>query len=150
MARCKRISRQEARRLGALAAERVRQGKLFLRHVLGLTDDEMAAIADAAEQLRRTGRLREAVTVYGLLIAQEPLCAAYWRATAGLYQRLGQHAVAVACYEVLALLDDRDASVIRQEATCLQQLGERDLAAQLREFALSLTTEKQATGARST
>jgi len=130
--------------LGAFAAQALREGTLPLRHLAGLTDEEMRAIADVAEELRRSGELEEAASLYGLLIAYEPLQAEYWRAVAGLQQRLGQHALAVACFEVLALLADRDRGATRSEARSLTQLGQPELANALVQWADSPPSESVA------
>ncbi|MBK8481373.1 MAG: hypothetical protein IPL40_09400 [Proteobacteria bacterium] len=117
--------------LGAFAAEGLRAGTLTLRQIAGLTDDELLAVSDVAEELRRSGELAEAAGLYGLLIAYDPLQAAHWRALAGLQQRLGQHALAVACFEVLALLSGRDSAATCSEARSLAQLGQAELGRDL-------------------
>lgn len=130
-----KLSREQARRLGALAATGLVEGTLALRHVVGLDDKEMDAIAHAADQLRQLGRVREAAQVYGLLVTQDPLQARYWRALADLQQELGNHPLALACYELLALLEDRTAEATRREARSLSALDEGALAAQMQAVA---------------
>ena len=127
---------RQARRLGQLAARGLADGSLYLGQVLGLTEVETAAIVEAAETHRRAGRLGEALAVYGLLAAHFPLCPAYWRAMACLAQRLGQHVAAVACFEVLAALQGRDADCARDQARSMSLIG------------LTLTDVRQAAPAR--
>lgn len=131
-------AQDDLRELATSVAQGLRAGTLPLRHVIGLTDEEVQAIVDAAEQLRRSGRIAEASQVYGMLIAQEPLVASYWRAMAALQQQLGAFALAVACYEVLALLSDRDAESTYREAECLARMDQRELAQEVAGIARTL------------
>lgn len=130
--------RWEARKLAALAAQGVADGTLALRHVVGLSDAEMSAIGAAAERLRKRGRLRESASVYGLLVAQDPLQARYWRSLADVQQQLGNHGMALTCYEVLALLEQRTADATRREAASLAAMGQKDLAGEIEAVALRL------------
>lgn len=128
--------------LGAFAARAFGEGSLHLRHLVGLTDEELRAISDVAEDLRRSGELEQAASLYGLLVAYDPLQASHWRALAGLQQRLGQHALAVACFEVLALLAEREATATRSEARSLAQLGQPELASAMTRWAESLAERR--------
>jgi len=118
--------------LAARVAQDLRRGDLTMRQVVGLSDREMNAVADAADALRRRGDLANAARLWGLLIGFDPYVPRYWRALADLQRRLGRHAEAVLCYEVLALVQGRDSQSDLLEARCLEALGEADLAAHLR------------------
>jgi len=131
--------------LAAMAAAGLRDGTLALRHVVGLTDGEMRAIAEVAAQLQDQGRTAEAAQVYGLLIAQDPLDADHWRPLAALQSRLGRHAEAVACYEVLALLADRRAEDTASEARSLRQLGQSPLADEMKRVSRTLAGPRRNT-----
>jgi tetratricopeptide (TPR) repeat protein len=111
---------------------------LTVRELIGLTDQELDAVAQVAEALLRRGSLRDAIAVYGQLITCEPLQPRYWLAMADLERRTGQHAVAVACYEMVATLAGREPEATYRQALSLQQLGQSELAANLLDVALSL------------
>ncbi len=113
----------------------LRDGSLRLRDVVGLTDAEMAALAALAESCRRRAELEEAIAVYALLLTHDPVNAAHWSAMADLQRRAGEQGVAVACYELAALLGGRELAASQREALCLEQLGHPELAEELRELA---------------
>jgi len=114
-----------------VAASGVREGTLKLRDVVGLGDDELRALATAAAALQRSGRHADARAVYSLLLLHDPTSSGAWRAMADLHHGVGDHAVAVACYETAALLGGRDEVATRREARSLEQLGHPSLAAEL-------------------
>jgi tetratricopeptide (TPR) repeat protein len=120
----------------------MREGSLRLRDLVGLTDQELQAVTQVAESLRRRGSLPDAVAVHGLLIIYEPLRARHWQAMADLQRRLGQPAMAAVCYEVLALLAGRDAEATYRQALCLEQLGQTELARNLLDLALTLAEQE--------
>jgi tetratricopeptide (TPR) repeat protein len=120
----------------------LREGSLCLRDLVGLTDQEVQAVAQVAESLRRRGSLQDAVAVYSLLITYDPLGARHWQAMADLQRRLGQHAMAAACFEVLALLAGREAEATYRQALCLEQLGQTELARNLLDLALTLAEQE--------
>lgn len=113
------------------AAAGLRRGTLTLAQVLGLDEAELAALGSAADAHRRQGDLAAAAAIHALLAACDPLRASHWRALAGLQQRQGNHAVAVACYETAAALGPRDRALTDAESFSLRELGERQLADEL-------------------
>ena len=104
------------------------QGTLTLRQAVGLDDAEMQAVVELAESWRRRGDLLRASAVYGLLISYDPFDPSYWRSLADLQRNQGLHVVALACYEVLAALQDRSADATYHQAHCLRQLDQAELA----------------------
>jgi tetratricopeptide (TPR) repeat protein len=116
----------------------VTSAALTVRELIGLTDQELEAVAQVAETLQRRGSLRDAIAVYSQLITCEPLQPRYWLALADLQRRTGQHAIAVACYEMAATLAGRDPEATYRQALSLQQMGHTELAANLLDVALSL------------
>ncbi|MCC6749000.1 MAG: hypothetical protein IT371_15175 [Deltaproteobacteria bacterium] len=114
-------------------AQDVLEGKLSLQHVVGLSDGEMAALEQLGGQLRRNGSPHDALEIFGLLASLAPYTARYWLAIAELKQALGDPATAVACYELVALLDRRRPGHLASEATCLRAMGRADLASELLE-----------------
>lgn len=119
------------RGLAAQVAADLRSGALTLGQVVGLTDEEKAAIAQLAAQHRRQGNLELAASVYGLLLTYDPYAAAQWESLADVQARLGRHPVAVSCYEIVALLRDPDRRLTEKEARCLRLMGQPELAADL-------------------
>jgi tetratricopeptide (TPR) repeat protein len=122
------------REVARVAASALSQGTLKLRDVVGLTDAEMQAVAQTAAALHRSGRHAEARAALALLLLYDPMNAVVWRQMADLHQSLGDHAVAVACYEAAALLGGREAGASRREARSLEQLGQPRLATQIVEL----------------
>lgn len=114
-----------------MVADDLRRGRVTLRQVVGLTEKEVQAVADLAEQLRRDGAYHRTVRVYGLLLTYDPYASEYWERLGDLHARFGQHPVAVACFEVVALLRDRDRALTAKEASCLRRMGHPNLAAEL-------------------
>jgi hypothetical protein len=127
-------------RAAALAGQ-LRGGKLKLCDVLGITERELAALEHVGESHRRGGRLGDAMAVYGLLAAQDPMRGRYWRALAELGSRTGQHAEAALSYEVLALLEGREPDTARREAECWAQLGQSELARKVTELAAAVEND---------
>jgi tetratricopeptide (TPR) repeat protein len=117
------IEQASIRQLAAEAARSVREGTLNMRHLLGLSHREMQALAEAAHQLRRKGDLQGAAGIWGLLLSCEPLNPTYWKALAQIEQRLGNHALAVTCFEAVALLQDPHDDMAEQQARSLGALG---------------------------
>jgi tetratricopeptide (TPR) repeat protein len=113
------------------AATALRAGTLSFGQVLGLNQAELAALAGAAHAHRRQGRLAAAAAIHALLVACDPLRQSHWRALAGLQQRQGNHALAVACFEAAAALGPRDRELTDGEALSLRELGETGLADEL-------------------
>lgn len=136
------------REVARVAASALSQGTLKLRDVVGLSDAEMRAVVEFAAALHRSGKHAEARAALALLLLYDPMNAAVWRQMADLHQGLGDHAVAVACYEAAALLGGREAGAARREARSLEQLGAPRLATQvveLRRFEAGvLATERSA------
>jgi hypothetical protein len=124
--------------MGKWVADELRQGNLTLAQVAGLTEEELASVEEAGHLFRRMGHLQRACETFCLLIGFAPYNPRYWRAVAGLKQRLGQPGHALLCYEILATLEDRQAESTYREATCLEQLGGDDVARELMQEALSL------------
>lgn len=117
----------ESNDMARRVAKDLRRGDLTMRQVAGLSQQEMNAVAEAAEVLRRSGDLDGAAAVWGLLASYDPYVPRYWKALADLQRRRGRWAEAVACYEQLALVQDRTADDARAEAACLSALGEAEL-----------------------
>jgi hypothetical protein len=122
---------QDVEEAARMVADGLRSGELNLRQAVGLTDSEVQAVADLAEQLRRTGAYQQSISVLGLLLTYDPFVAKHWERLGDLHSRLGQHPASVACFEVVALLRDRDRALTTKEARSLRKMGHRDLAAQL-------------------
>lgn len=114
---------------------------LTLGDVMGLSPRENAALAEAADGLRREGRLSEALQIWGVLASCNPYESRPWREIAQLQQRVGQHGHAIAAYEMLARIADREGEPTYREALSCQALGEHELAQQLLEHALSLCND---------
>jgi len=126
------MTETDVRELAAVAARGLREGSLKLRDVLDLTDGEMDALAAIGDGFRRRGLLAEAVAIHSLIITCDPLSASSWRAMADLQRRSKEPAVATACYEVAATLGGRDAQISERQALCLEQMGQPQLARDLR------------------
>lgn len=94
----------------------VAAGELTLGQLVGLTGAEEAALARQVRRLAGRGRLREAVTLCGLLCSAAPLQARHWKALAGLQRRLGRPIEAGACDEVARCLDDAPPSRVPRRA----------------------------------
>jgi tetratricopeptide (TPR) repeat protein len=107
--------------------EDLRRGDLTMRQMAGITPQEMVAMAETADALRRSGDLDGAAAVWGLLLSYDPYVPRYWKALADIHRRRSRWAEAVACYELLALVQDRILDDARAEATCLFALGEGEL-----------------------
>lgn len=109
----------------------LRGGTLTLKDVVGLTDAEMASVAEVASRQRSCGNYEEAATIYGLLLTYAPLSATYWEQMADVQERVGHLPLAVACCEIVALIRERDTSLIHREARCLRKMSRSELAAEL-------------------
>ncbi len=112
-------------------ARHIRQGALTLGDVLGLSNEEMQAVAQVGEGLRRRGNIQEALTIYGMLATVDPMNGKWWSAMAALHLSGGAHGLAVICFETLALLQGRNPAHTQREIHALQQLGAQQLALQL-------------------
>ena len=110
--------------LARRAADDLRRGDLTLAQVAGLSEQEMNAVAEAAEALRRGGDLDGAAAVWGMLLSYDPYVPRYWKALAELHRRRGRWVGAVGCYELLARVQDRTTEDTLAEAACLTELGE--------------------------
>jgi hypothetical protein len=128
-------------------ARRFREGRLSFRDIVGLSNAEMQALTAVAESFRSSGELEDAITVYSLLLALDPLSARLWRAMADLQARTGAHAMAVACFEAVALLGGREVDITRRQAVCLEQLGQHGLAREIRAIAAGEEREESVSGA---
>jgi hypothetical protein len=82
----------------------LRQGRLTLGQVVGLTRTEVAAVMRQARRLQRRGSWPQARALYGLLLAHQPLERALWRAMGGVQRRLGDPGAAKVCDLALRLL----------------------------------------------
>ena len=131
----RRSARKGHERKRAAAADQLRQGMLSLREVLGLTPAEVEALGRVADGMRRRGSYAEAQSIYGALVAIEPLDAEHWGALAALQLSQGEHGLAVMCFEALALLEGRRPERTRLEAASLRQLGAPQLARELERHA---------------
>lgn len=124
-------------------AGHLREGDLTLGDVLQLSHREMRAIARVADGLRRRGRLAEALTIYGMLATVDPLNRCWWSAMATLHLSGGEHALAVVCYETLALLEGRNAENMGGEARALELLGAPELVHQLTQLTPDAGSKEQ-------
>jgi tetratricopeptide (TPR) repeat protein len=128
-----------------VAAHGVREGTLTFQNVIGISDADMNSVAQHAESLRRRGRYADACSIYSLLLLYNPFDAKSWRRMADLRQRVGDHSVAVACYETAALLGGRHASSTECEVRSLEAIGQPQLGVELREIAqLQIAAERSA------
>lgn len=132
--------------LGRRALQGLCEGSLTLRQVVGLTEQEMDAIAETAAELHRRGVIAQASSLYGLLAAHDPLRPGYWRGLAQTNAALGQDVTAVAALEVAAMLEDRRPVDVEQEASCLERIGQTSLAGELRQAMFAAPGGKGAKG----
>lgn len=106
-------------------------GSLTLRQLMGLTDEEMHALAETADACRRRGQLNRALEIVSVLASIDPYRAHWWRNLALLHKSQGGYAEAVTCFEVAAICGKRDPQSVKQELACLEQLGELALVKEM-------------------
>jgi tetratricopeptide (TPR) repeat protein len=122
-------------------AEQPAYANLTFGDAIGLTAKEISAVESAGDSLRREGRLENALQLWGALLTCDPYAPRPWREVAQLQQRLGQHVEAVAAFEMLARVADREPEATYREALSCFALGQHELARQLLDHALELNDD---------
>ncbi|MCK5796518.1 MAG: hypothetical protein KAI47_05020 [Deltaproteobacteria bacterium] len=115
-----------------------RYADLTLGDAIGLSTREMTALRQAADALRRDGKLEEALALWGAILTCDPYEARPWKEIAQLQQRLGQHTQAITAYEMLARVADREAEPSYREALSCVAMGDKKTARNLLEHAVML------------
>lgn len=122
-------------------AEQPTYTNLTLGDTIGLTATEISAVESTADSFRRRGQLEDALQLWVALLTCDPYAPRPWREVAQLQQRLGRHMAAVATFEMLARIADREAEATYREAISCLALGQHELARQLLDHALELNND---------
>ena len=104
------------------AMRAVFEGSLTLAQAGDVSASELNAIAAHAESQRRQGNLSGALELYQTLALADPYEPRWWTFVAGLHQRLGDFAPALAGYEMVDVLGGANAETASRHRHCEQQL----------------------------
>ena len=112
----------------AVLVDAIARGRLSVAELCGLSPEELEVLGELGAQHLDTGRDREAVRIFGGLVALFPYAARHWRGYAVALHRIGAWEQARASYDAALLLEPDVLEMFCYRGEVLLYLGEINAA----------------------